>query len=652
MRFSDTFLTSLKTSDRLPDVLRELVPGLKQNGRSDKYVGRVPWRKDEHPSLSVFRGDGGVWFFKDFAQGDGGDAIKLVEKATGRDFPGAVEWLANRLGVMMSESSISPSVAQSPPPVEDQMSGLARLYELAHPLNEDIVAAAYLRQRGLLDIGQALGVRGYEPGEPANLVGRGYELGLWTIEEWTHKGLGFLVFPAIVGDTLCAQRCRLLMSQDKAKRLGLATCHWTPSTKGGLILPATWPTMAVGLPGDAVVLTEGETDCLAIKTLVPQTETYSLLGTSRFGREADEFTRIVKAKSKVTLAFQRDQASAKAAKRITELFARYGIECTAIVPAGGANDWAQLIEWGQKPVTSLGEISAVLGDYSVSRTFDALAKRVADMETGLIQPIPVPWNTVSWAFNDGGIPPETIGLLASKTGVGKSWFVYQLSLFVAGFRQEVDGLPVFVCNTEMAESAVAARLLALAAGDASVVTMRETERIKELQGEHQETLDKLPLEITPPEPRSCEDVIELLKEKAGSRKLLIVDHIGDLSFSGKSWDVLPAFTLKLRDLARRTGTVILLVTHLKAGEAGVDVLAYSKQIENAVDWSLSLQSFDSTLAKVSTACGTDEMTINRTLTIRKNRFGRSQFRIAMDFDEQTLALRDVGRLIKLCSKAP
>ena len=532
----------------------------------------------------------------------------------------------------------------------------SRLADLQQQINEtrvDIghtVAAAYLRKRGLFDTAHALGVRGFEPGEPASIVGHGYELGIWTIEQWVQKGLGFLVYPAIVGDDVVAHRCRLLMSQDEARRMGLASSHWTPSTKNGLCLPATWPTVTDDSPCDTLVLCEGETDCLAIRTLVKGAQAYSLLGTSRFGQQAPEFKRIIKAKAKVTLAFQRDLASAKAAKRIIELFSRSGVECNALVPAGGANDWAQLIEWGQESTTLLDDISAVLGDYSVGRTFDALDKRVGDMEAGRIKPVSVPWTMLSWAFNDGGIPPETIGLLSSKTGVGKSWFVYQLSLFVAGFRLEAEGLPVFVCNTEMAESAVAARLLALAAGDASVVTMRDAERIRELQFDHQKALDKLQLEITPPEPRSCEDVVDLLKEKACSHKLLIVDHIGDLSFTGKSWEVLPAFTQKLRDLSRRTGTVIMLVTHLKAGEAGMDVLAYSKAIENAVDWSWSLQSFEPTTAKVSTACGTDDMTINRTLTIRKNRFGRSQFRIAMDFDEHTLALKDLGRVVKLGGK--
>ena len=91
----------------------------------------------------------------------------------------------------------------------------------------------------------------------------------------------------------------------------------------------------------------------------------------------------------------------------------------------------------------------------------------------------------------------------------------------------------------------------------------------------------------------------------------------------------------------------MLVTHLKAAEVGLDVLAYSKHVENVVDWSWSLQAFDSCAAIVSTACGDVEDTINRTLTIRKNRFGHSGVRVAMNFDDQTLALEDRGRVAKM-----
>ncbi|GEM_PF-2839504 len=642
MRFSEEFLTRLKSDDHLPDVLVELVPDLKAKGKS--YLGKVPWRGDEHPSFSFYREKDSVWMFKDLAQGDAGDTFSLVQRITGQDFPQAVEWLAGRLGIPLPEE---PRQANREPlaSVDERVKGLMRLYELANPLNDGSVAAEYLRNRGLLQVARLLQVRGFEPQQPQELIGKGWRLGLSIVEKWVREGHGFLVYPVTFDGVQIAHRCRLLMSQAKARTDGLHSAHFSPTTHDRLVLPTVWPSLPEVLP-DEIVLTEGESDALAVRTLVSGTQAYAILGTSGLGQQTAEFQQITKAKPRIVLAFQRDTASAKKAKKLIDLFKRHGVTCRAIVPSGGANDWAQLITWDQGTVESLDQIAAPLGDFSVPRTFDALSKHIEDMECGRVQMVPIPWATLTWAFNGSGIPPKTIGLLSSKTGVGKTWFTFQFSLFVAGFKV-LQALPVFICNSEMTETSIAARLLALASGNADVVTMSDTSLVKEIQYEHQNTLDRLPLEITPPDPRSTDDVIDLLTERAKDNKLLIVDHIGDLSFAGKSWEALPVFTLKLRDLARRTGTVIMLVTHLKAGEAGMDVLAYSKHIENIVDWSFSLQGFEPCTATVATACGNAEETINRTLTIRKNRFGHSGIRIAMDFDEQTLASKDLGRLVKM-----
>jgi len=641
MKFSDDFLSRLKTDDRLPGLMRELMPDFRRNGKG--YVARVPWRADTNPSLHFFQGAGGVWLFQDMALGGGGDVITLVEQITDRGFAEAVSWLADRLGVLLPtrEAESTKTAAAS---VEMRIEALRRVYDLAKPLSDGTTPAEYLRGRGLLEAAKALGVRGCEPGEPREIIADAYNLGLGTPATWVKEGYGFLVYAANMAGQVIAHRCRLLMSQSEARTAGFDSAHWTPSTKDGLTLPTTWPTLPTTLPGE-VVLTEGETDTLAVRTLAPGTQSFAIFGTSRFNDRTPEFRAVAKAKPTITLAFQRDAASTKAGKRIGEAFKRHGVDCRALVPAGGAKDWAELLAWDQAPVQSLDEIAAVLGDCSIGQSFDALDKHISDIETGQIENLPLPWPTLTWAFNGAGLPPKTVGLLSSRTGQGKSWWVYQLALFVAGFRLS-RGLPVFVANSEMSASVVASRLLALASGDGTLTTMADAEKLRAAQFEYQALLDRLPLEITEPEPRSCDDVVELLAEKAQTHKLLVVDHIGDLSFQGKSWEALPRFVLQLRDLARRTGAVILLVTHLKSGEDS-DVLSYSRQIENIVDWSFSLQAFDPMPATLATPCGRDEEEINRTLTIRKNRFGRSGLRIGMIFDETTLAYCDLGRVINL-----
>ena len=90
---------------------------------------------------------------------------------------------------------------------------------------------------------------------------------------------------------------------------------------------------------------------------------------------------------------------------------------------------------------------------------------------------------------------------------------------------------------------------------------------------------------------------------------------------------------------------MLLVTHLRSGEEG-DVTAFSRQIENVADFSWSLQGLEPRTAVCAGPCGNWDREINRTLTVRKNRFGPSDVRIGMVLDGETLALRDMGRFVR------
>jgi len=641
-KFDKAFLDTIQSNDRVPDIMADLIPSLKRNGTG--FVGLVPWRPDEHPSLGLFRNDRGVWLFKDRARDEGGNTVQLVMKITGQGFSESVEWLADRLGISLPEKGTWPETKLVP--ASERIEILKKLYDTAREL-VGTVAAGYLEKRGLLESAKALGVRCFEPGNPEHILPDAYENGLTVIARWVREKYAFLVYPGQVNGQTVAHRCRLLMSATEARQKDIQTNHWMPiASKEELQLPTTWPTLPDTLPIE-LVLTEGETDCMAVRTLVKSVQAYAIFGTGGLSDRTKEFEQITKQKPQVTLAFQRDTASAKKAAKLIEKFSRYNVSCRALVPAGGANDWAQLIEWDQCSVDTLDVISALLGDHSISRAFDAMTKHINDVEAGKIESIPLPWPTLDWCFNKTGIPPGTIGLLSAKTGVGKTWFVYQWAMYIAGYRLNT-GLPVFIANTEMPEQFYSARLLALASGKKEVVTLSNPELVRELQFEYQSEIDKLPLEITPPESQTVDDIVSLLESKARDNKFLIVDHIGDLSFSGKSWEELPRITLLLREIARKTGSVILMVTHLKATELGVDMLAYSKQIENAVDWSFSLSGFQSEEPKqvtVAGPCGKEEITANRMVIVRKNRYGISSTRIAIDFNEETLRMKDLGRIV-------
>ncbi|MER3556321.1 MAG: hypothetical protein C4331_18800, partial [Meiothermus sp.] len=75
---SDNLTRSIETVD-LPGLVARLWP---ESGARPGKPGlcRAVWRGDRHPSLSLFRARG-VWFWKDHATGEGGNAFGLLLRA-------------------------------------------------------------------------------------------------------------------------------------------------------------------------------------------------------------------------------------------------------------------------------------------------------------------------------------------------------------------------------------------------------------------------------------------------------------------------------------------------------------------------------------------------------------------------------------------
>ena len=617
MKLHDDRLRQIKIDQRVPDVIAGLIPDLRRSG-SDGYTARVPWREDRRPSFTLRRMGDGVWLWRDWADSSShGDAIDLVRQLRQCGFNDAVQWLLEQLGISLPDRPVS-FRRQSLAAPSQRQKALARLWAIACPLDDGTDAAAYLAKRGLLEAARSLDVRCFSGGEPAKFIGQGDQLGLFAVETWIKKRLPFLVYGGQIMNDCIGYRFRLCLSQREAQNAGLKAAHCSPVTDG-LTLPRTWPSLPENVPSE-IIFTEGETDALAVRTLVPGAHSYAILGTGGLSANTREFRHIttVRPKPRITLAFQRDVPSAKSAKRHITAFKNYQIQSSAMVPMSGAGDWAELVEWETDKVKSLAEISAPLDDFGLSRCFTALAKQTKDLAAGKIKPIPLPWRNLTWVFGDTGIPPGTVGLLVARTGVGKTWLTYHLGLHVA------KSVPTLIINTEMMDSAIGARLLAIVSKNSKVAYLADCDVIAEELFDHQKTLESLPLETTPADAKRLSDVLDLVAEKTRTHKFIIVDHLGDLDMQGRpAWESLPGFAKDLQQVAQRTNAVVLLVSHLKVADSGIDTLAYSRQMENLVDWSLGFRSVEPTVTTVSTPCGKVGVEINRSLTVRKNRCGRS-----------------------------
>ncbi len=101
--FPDTFVQDLKAQVDIVSVIGEVTP-LKKAGVA--WKGLCPFHQEKTPSFSVNRDKG---FFKCFGCGAGGDVVKFVELHQKVQFPEAVRWLANRIGLVVPEAETGPA---------------------------------------------------------------------------------------------------------------------------------------------------------------------------------------------------------------------------------------------------------------------------------------------------------------------------------------------------------------------------------------------------------------------------------------------------------------------------------------------------------------------------------------------------------------
>ncbi len=315
-----------------------------------------------------------------------------------------------------------------------------------------------------------------------------------------------------------------------------------------------------------------------------------------------------------------------------------GKDTTEFFELGGTRD-----EFLNLPVAE--DAPAVVGNMSV--LIQALMTELDEYQSGKIIDLPLPWPELNATFYGRGIPPKTLGLLSSRMGVGKSFFILNLALCVAGYQRDKQ-YPVFILNTEMTYSKIIRRVFASLSRDSSLTVSHDKKKMENLEFEFAESLARLPIHFTDAGTMAIAEAVQIIEQQAPRHKLIIVDHIGGLKTEQKRFEALPELAAKLQSIAQREGMVIFLATHLKTGEDR-DIMAYSREIENVADisWSLT-RSINSDVCLVKSCYGGEqERMVNLILNVRKNRDAISDVKIGFWFDGDTLQLSDAGRVIKI-----
>ena len=136
-------ITRLKTTTDLSVLVESCGVVLKPHGRD--LVGRCPFHEDRTPSL-VVTPEKGLWNCLG-ACGEGGDAIRWVEKREGLPFPEACKWLSKWLGNGHHEKSPSPIKLPISPQASDQALLNAVISFYHQNLLQDPAPREYLKSR-------------------------------------------------------------------------------------------------------------------------------------------------------------------------------------------------------------------------------------------------------------------------------------------------------------------------------------------------------------------------------------------------------------------------------------------------------------------------------------------------------------------------
>ena len=145
----------IRSRAELVDVCGEFMP-LKRVGKT--FRGPCPLHGGEDPNFSI---DPGRQIFKCFVCGEGGDVFSFVMKHLGHDFPEAVRWLGDRVGVQVRDRDDDRPDPHAP--LREATAFAEEWFAARLAGDEGAEARAYLRDRGVPDAAAERYGLGYAP---------------------------------------------------------------------------------------------------------------------------------------------------------------------------------------------------------------------------------------------------------------------------------------------------------------------------------------------------------------------------------------------------------------------------------------------------------------------------------------------------------
>ena len=331
-------VNEIKSRISIEDVVSEYVQ-LKRSGRN--FKGLSPFTSEKSPSFMVSP-EKQIWH--DFSSGRGGDIFSFIQEVEGLDFKGALEHLARKAGVDLSEFQPKSSGSSDKQQKERLFSAVEQAVSFYQvQLTKNVPALKYLREKRGYEKQTLLDFRfGYSPNDGKALIsyllGRGF-----TPSELQKTGLvssrgndtydmfrGRIMIPLLdpQGRPVGFTARQLIDDKNSPKYIN------TPSTilydKGRQVFGLSQAKEAIRKSGFVVVV-EGNLDVVAshqagIRQVVASAgtalTTYHLKSLQRFTGD-------------VRLSFDDDRAGQEAAERTIPLAQALGLELSIIsIPSG------------------------------------------------------------------------------------------------------------------------------------------------------------------------------------------------------------------------------------------------------------------------------------------------------------------------------
>nr|MDQ3676729.1 DNA primase [Actinomycetota bacterium] len=313
---------------------------------NDRMSGRCPLHDERTPSFTITPSK---QLFKCFGCDAGGDALTLIQRKEGLDFPAALEFLARRAGIELEREDENPEVAARRKHRARQLELLERAaaFHAAHlrfPRSPEAVRAAeYLASRGLREPILEQFALGFAPDAKNALLSAAQEAG-FTVKEIAEAGLASA--PRRGGAAQDRFRGRLMFPvSDMHGRIVGFGARKLPEARGpkyvnspansiyrkSELLYGAHHARAAAAKSGVVIVVEGYTDALAMHQ-AGIVNTVALMGTAVTEGQIATLKRLAPT---VVLLLDGDDSGADAILRAGALARPSGLEVlVAALPAG------------------------------------------------------------------------------------------------------------------------------------------------------------------------------------------------------------------------------------------------------------------------------------------------------------------------------